>query len=279
MAEIWNKGAYSLNGTRDNYAIVNLNFDTLYFTGINPQLFPLYAPSQTQEITLAGKSGTWPYGEKQYMQMANLKINKIPGTREMPTTTLEASICYPYQTILSQNICIDGDIYSLEDNPICRNKGTYTFSGQGAPVAVTKLEVDMIPAGLTQGQTTSNGGQTTSMKLKPSFKITFRNVGNGIVFTSNEYLLTHEVCSLTNRLYEKDNINVLKIRAFLGNDELDCMSNSEVKLYSNEGSIRCEIPQAKVYQINRNYESLLTIQADYYYRTSTTKNIQIQRIY
>jgi len=279
MAEVWNKGAHDLNGSEDNYAVVNLNFDTLYFTGQNPQLYPLFAPSQTQKLTLQGKSQSWPTGEKNYMQMANLKVNKITGTREMPTTTVEASVCYPYETILSQSICMDGDIYNLETTPVCRNKGAYTFSGQGAPIAITKLEVDMIPAGLAQGQTTSLGEETSSMKLKPSFKITFTNVGKGVVFTSNEYLLTQELCSISNRLYEKDNINTLKIKVYLGNDELTCMTNSEVKLYSNEGSIRCEVPQGKVYQINRNYESLLTIQADYYYRTSTSKTVQINRVY
>ncbi len=278
-AEIWNKGAHPLNETGDNYAVVHLNFDTLYFKGQNQQIYPLFAPSQTQKLIIQGKSETWPTGEKTIMQMANLKVNEIPGVREMPKTTVEASICYPYTTILSQNICIDGDIYDLDKNPVCRNRGTYTFSGQGAPISIYKLEVDMIPAGLVQGETTTFGQQTTMMSLKPSFKITMRNVGGGVVFTPNIYLFTDEVCSISNRYYEKDNINVVRVKAYLGNEELKCIGDSELTLYSNEGSIRCEVPEGKTYQINRNYESLLTIQAEYYYRTSTTKTIQIRRTY
>ena len=47
MAEIWNKGAYSLNGSTGNYATLNINFDTLYFSGNQLEGFPLYDPQQT----------------------------------------------------------------------------------------------------------------------------------------------------------------------------------------------------------------------------------------
>ena len=293
IAEIWNKGAYSLNGSTGNYVTLNLNFDKLYFSGNIIEGFPLFEPSQTVWRTVQGKSQGMPYGERKLVQLASLKINSIPGTRESPKTIIDASVCYPYKTIISQMICIDSDIYGIDKSPVCRNRGTYTYSGQGAPVVISRIEADMIPAGIIGGSAAGSnpiigpGGilegieqgniDTESVLLKPSFNIVLRNAGQGLVFSNDDFRFTSDLCSITDRIFERDDLNRIRVIAYLGDTELKCRPSNIVTMRNNEGSVRCEVEEEAISIVNRNYETLLTVEAQYYYRSIVSTEITINR--
>ena len=53
-----------------------------------------------------------------------------------------ATLCYPYQTIASTDVCVVSDLQNLVEavKPICVPKDTITLGAQGAPVGVSKIE-------------------------------------------------------------------------------------------------------------------------------------------
>ena len=145
MVDVWNKGAYTPNMTED--IILNLRYDSLYFDELGAAGALLTLDPTGRIPPLAGKSDIWPQGERTITTLQVLRTREILGTREMPTTNLEAVVCYPYKTFLTQTVCLETDIFEIERNPICRNRGTYTHTSQGAPIAITKVDVDIIPVG------------------------------------------------------------------------------------------------------------------------------------
>jgi hypothetical protein len=282
MAEIWNKGAYTPGSEQNKLIYVSLNVDDVYLKLNDGEdrnnLFKYY---------LHGKQEGWPIGEKTIQPIGKLHVNDIPGTRESPSTKIEVNVCYPYKTYFSQTICVDKDIYNLEKNPICRNQKTYSYGGQGAPVIISKVEVDMVPVGIVHGSavvsqsiTDSEGrlvdighgmesGQ--SVIIAPHFTIYFRNADNGVILSySNQ-----NPCEIG-----PERGTVININGTLGTVPLNC-SNPEVMMYANEGSVRCTLDAQKLnsqYELNRNYELPLTIEAEYFYKTTEVKNIKIVRV-
>jgi hypothetical protein len=288
MAEVWNRGAFT-SDTKSNPPTppiyVSVNVDDVYFKlndgNYQENILPFY---------LAGKSQVWPIGEKTITIVGKLNVSKIQGTRESPTTKIEVSACYPYKTYFSESICVDTDIYSLETEPICRNQKTYSYpAGQGAPVIVSRIDVDMIPVGVesgsvsisqpildASGQIQDIGHGTIQGKdiiIEPNFRIYFRNVDQGVIlaFDGNN----NPCVSGPSAKGE-----VIKINASLGTTELIC-SKPEIMMYSNEGSVRCTLPANRVngqFELNRNYELPLRVEAEYFYKITSAKDVKIMRV-
>ncbi|MGV8169473.1 MAG: hypothetical protein ACP5N3_05440 [Candidatus Nanoarchaeia archaeon] len=313
LAQVWNKGAFSPRQKRERTEnfwnnelflpdkhdyepiFISLNYDQVYFSmttnvmAVNQEDL-LTGISDLQMLYLSGKSEVWPVGEKTIIPIANMRVNKIPGTRETPVTKMDISACYSYKTYFAQSICVDTDMYEIDKNPICKNLGTYSYSGQGAPVIVNKLEVDMVPVryeagtvnmsvpiiddqGSIQGLASNQQVEGKNLVIRPYFKIYFKNMDNGIILAADG---DENPC-----LEGPSNKGVaFKIRAALGNMPLTC-AKPEIKMYSSEGSVRCWLNESEVYgqyELNRNYELPLKLEAEYFYKVTETKEIRINRI-
>jgi hypothetical protein len=288
MAEIWNKGAFSpdtKSSQKTPPVYITVNVDDVYFK-LNDGNYQ----DNTLSVYLEGKSQVWPMGEKTIVPVGKLNVSEIPGTRESPTTKIEVSACYPYVTYFSESICVDTDIYNLETNPICKNQKTFTYpAGQGAPIIISGIDVDMIPVGVetnnvpisqpvldTNGQIQAIGHGTIAGKdiiIQPNFRIYFKNTDQGVILAYEE---GQNPC-LTGPASRGE---VIKINASLGNTVLEC-TKPEIQMYSNEGSVRCYLPASKVssqFELNRNYELPLRVEAEYFYKTTTVKDVQIIRV-
>src|SRR3972149_6188628 len=75
--------------------------------------------------------------------------------------TILGNLCYRYKTVAQPQVCIEKDPLSFTVKKAC-TAGDVSLSSQGAPIAVTKVE-------------------QLSTATKAQFKLTFRNVGRGIV--------------------------------------------------------------------------------------------------
>jgi hypothetical protein len=292
-AEIWNRGAYSIEktaGLEDRPIVVYLGLDPWYLSvQDNYKEAKIKKLEDKYELLLAGKSDAWQLGEKTIAPLAVLHVNPIVGTRESPTTRLDLFACYYYRTSFMENVCIDGDVYNIDPKPICKNKGTYTYSGQGAPVIVSRLDVDMVPAGLDEaaGKTTGSvpvldeagnivnitqGEQDVSrIAIRPSFRIHFTNAGRGIIFASTE---DSNPCLGDPREGES-----MRIKAKLGTIDLEC-SKPEMQLYGNEGTVRCALPDGTgdvPFTMSRNYMMPLTVEAEYFYMTTASRELKVER--
>jgi len=291
LANLWNKGAYTFNESRGDYGVVNIDYDPLYFNSSQNNQNKFYSDIPT--FQLAGKSLEWPNGEKLNKEISLLGVNNIPGTRESPKVKLTASACYPYMTVLTQEICVDVDAYKADQNPVCRNKGTYTYTGgQGAPVSITEVEVSMIPLGSQllnrpgSVADTDEEGRLIGMKesnensrlfiIQPYFKIKIKNAGDGLVMTRTENIEIKDICSPTTGDRTFNDINNLKIDAWLGGTKLTCNPNP-VRVLKDETQATCFLPREDASGVNRNYMSILTVKLDYVYRSFTERKITILR--
>jgi hypothetical protein len=114
-------------------------------------------------------------------------------------TALTATICYREETALSASVCIDRTPYGFQKiRKSCNPDAALTYAGQGAPVAVKKIET------VTERISDDDG----NLKIVPKFKIYIANVGNGMIIDKDNINLfctdkqvTGNPSGMINRVY------------------------------------------------------------------------------
>lgn len=222
-----------------------------------------YAGENRASFYLEGKSLLNPFGGK---DITTIRVNaqKFPETlSEIHTSSVLLATCYKYQTNLHENVCIDTDVYDLRNlDKACKVKDL-SLTNQGAPVAITKVEVEMLPH--------ENEG-----KIKPMFTIHVENKGNGEVIRPDEVAIENACSSKSLKIKEND-LNVVYINTYLSGKEygLDCVPPS-IKLRSKKGFIRCSLKEGKEKQYG-TYESPLIIELYYGYMQTIAKEVEIKK--
>lgn len=281
--ELQNEGAFSLHPTDGNnrrgYIIVD--YDSLYLDYIDGRLD---SDDKTTPFYLEGRSLVYPRGERNVINLGSFEVPEITRGLGQPSTTIKLDACYPYETTLTHTVCLDNDIFEEQTNPVCRNRGTYRFSGQGAPIVIREVEVTMIPEGLSRDgqaslpielpdwvESSDDIPQDEQFRLRPRFEIELENRGRGNVFLQDGEQSIKDHClqfsaSESNRVY---------VQARLLTEELNCNNDNIVRLRNGKGSIMCELDG--VIERSNNIEDQLTIDAFYMYRTQTDKEIELIR--
>ena len=163
-----------------------------------------------------------------------------------------------------------GHVYGFKKREKPCEAGTLTLSSQGAPVAVTKIESEMLP------------DKDNPSIIKPRFIITVKNLGNGEVIQKEK---VEAACSSQPIGYKEwNNIN---IKAYISNmddeNKLDCDITEEgtqdgvIILKQKEDSIRC------AYEPGFNEEkgafaSPLYIILDYGYTDTISREVKIKKV-
>ncbi|MBN1793123.1 hypothetical protein JW826_05560 [Candidatus Woesearchaeota archaeon] len=265
---IENRGAHSIVG--NDQAILTLGYDPFYVSaskeGAKENMLFGASSVVIKGLNLVGKSRYYPTGSKLFFHFPYLMAKNVTGQRSKPETQLFASLCYPYSTTLSQLVCIDFDIYDDNArNQACKQQDI-SLSDQGAPVAVTLVEVDNQPVG--------NG------LVRPFFTIHIENVGGGTVLSPSDSGLEMEKACMIQEL-DKQDFNRLKIEAWLSNNiKLDCAPD-EVRLTLDEGIVRCSVSGEDLNRAlawRQNYEAPLTVNLTYFYMNTLKKDMEIKRI-
>jgi len=211
--------------------------------------------AKTQSINLEGRSLHNIYGEEE-----KYFFDFTSGTVDEMTThhlsNIYATACYLFQTIASTAVCVDTDIYDeKQSDKVCTSKD-HSLSSQGGPVAVKKIEYDMIPIG--------------DNEVKPVFKIWVQNVGNGMVIEKNSI---SEACS-SSSLTREDDLGIISVNVELGDQRLDC-SPIPMKLQKDQDYVRCELTEG-ISTDFITYQSILKITLDYGYTFTVSKSIDIK---
>ena len=201
LLKVRNNGAYDI---KEKKGTITIGREKDYVTGLvqatSTKVGILSGDSASFDVD--GKSILNPYGEEILLQW-NAKTGKLDPQSEIKQSVITATLCYPYQTILTTTLCIDPDVFGLRPGKkACNVKDMGFSSGQGAPIAVTKIEQQMIPQGDS---------------IKPQFLIFLENRGRG---TPVNILNYHDICakpfSDTKNLW-----NTVRIKAFAsGNKQL-----------------------------------------------------------
>ncbi|MFH1072113.1 MAG: hypothetical protein V1743_01660 [Nanoarchaeota archaeon] len=262
-----NKGAFDVvksqdesgNALSNSYAVIALTYDPYYLLLSSEDTGARQDVDQAQRrIYLRGKSVYHPRGEGESFEFG-FHANKLEGQREQPQTTILFTLCYPYETRLSKEVCIDKDFYNLDERKkVCTIKDLSFSQGQGAPIVISKIE----PRALRISQDTL-----------VEFNIVVENAAGGNVITYDKNKEIADQCISAKP--DNDEWNQVNIEAYLLGQKLDCKSGT-IKLLENKGEIRCRTSQA-VSGEARNFLSVLQVKLDYLYQSSISKNIQIVR--
>jgi hypothetical protein len=211
---------------------------------------------------IEGKSKYMKKGEIQIASIV-LKARNIDDTLNKIESSIILNSCYKYSTILSKTICIDTDPYNQNVvKKVCQVSDISTTSGQGAPVAITKVEQKVIP-----------GNSVDSVRVQ--FTIHAKNVDNGIILNDNNY---KQVC--TGEKYTKEDYNIIKIKSLKFSDyeypsEIKCSFDT---LKETEGDYYTVCTLNEEYSIPKTmltFETPLTIELSYGYKISEPVKIEI----
>ena len=220
-------------------------------------------------IRIDGKSVFNLNGGEDYVTINGI-TKKIGVQSETHPSTILATACYGYQTVLGTSACIDTDIFDTGlRKKSCQAKSLDFREGQGAPLAITKIEPQMLP-------------DQDSNKIKPHFIIFIENKGKGQVIRQTKVQDACTKSSLTISPLTIEDFNRITIRAFLSGNQLNCnVGNNpgdiEVRLREEKGMVRCTLEEG----IDRTQDAFmapLRIEMDYGYTFTISKDITIEKI-
>jgi len=238
ILEIYNKGNHDLAGS-DCY---------LQITGFDPNI--VQGIDYVQSCgDISGKSvynldGGW--NQVEYM---STNIVLPDGSYEY-SPNLNLVWCYAYETQAAASICVDPLFYQVtSEQKACEPRDVSMGSGQGGPVGVSYVGVDMV-------------GDTAI------FEISFRNLGSGRVLSPYSDI---SQCGGSNLDYS--DLDVLQFTAEMtGGSLIDCTpSDGKVRMSNGAGKAVCK------FRISGSsaFETPLIINMDYNYIENTQKTVQI----
>lgn len=273
-----NQGAYDIGF--DNNGILVITPETGYFD-ISPykeekeENKNVWGEDETRYFRIRGRSIYDNVGGEEMVDI-NLKARKTGSLSLVHPSTIFATACYAYKTELSTSICIDPDIYNLKPGEkACQVKDLSFASGQGGPVAITKVELGIIPVG--------------EDKVKPRILVYIENKGKGEIVKDYEEACGKEISKGEQEKY----FNLIKMEAHISGKEgmqLDCIPKKPeqktpeeklgfVRLKGKTDVVRCELKEGQegVPKDADAYVTPLTINISYGYIETITKNFNIKK--
>jgi len=224
---------------------------------------------ESASFKIMGKSLSNPVGDELFIYSA-LKARELSSLSSVHSSSIFATICYPYQTKLSTSVCIDPDIYNFKpEEKACESKNLVFSGGQGAPVAITKIEVQMV---------------SEDDEVKPLFLVHVEDKGGGEVVKRDGYF---DACGAgintekeTDKLYKYFNVvNIHKADTKLSKFQLDCKQGDEedeIVLTGKKGIFRCS-PKEWELENKNAYVAPLSIVLNYGYTKTISKEFNIEK--
>ncbi|MDP3765143.1 MAG: hypothetical protein Q8R04_01390 [Nanoarchaeota archaeon] len=272
LIKVKNNGAYSI---KNGQAILSLGVEKDYtkktdlLTGGRINSFE--GLSNAASFGLEGKSSINPIGSEEVISY-NLVAGKVDPQSETHTSTVIATLCYPYKTVLTGNVCVDTDVNNLRPaKKVCNMQDLVFGNGQGAPVVVTNIEVNMLPV--------ISSGTESAARIKPQFLIYIENKGPGTVIKEES---VRDFCTKSGT--EHKNLNVVYVDAYLSNTKLRCQLDVEtspterghIKLKDKKDIMWCDLAEG-IPAVQDPYLSPLKIELSYGYTQSISANYIIQK--
>lgn len=244
LVNVKNKGAYDLG--REECFIQITGFDPSIISG----LADTRSCSDGLGDELEGKSIYNLQGTENQLEFRSGNI-QLHDSITSYNPKLNVVACYHYQTNAAPQVCVDPQQYNVaEEQKICEPQNVGLGGGQGGPVGVSNVNLNMVGN-------------------KAIFDITIQNSGTGRVLNPNTADIRN--CATSNFAYT----DVDRVRYdvnLLGGSLISCSPNDgEVRLSNNQGKIICK------FEVNSNtaIQTPLIIDLDYNYLQSYQKDINI----
>lgn len=242
VLQLDNKGTYPEEGAPQGKVFLT-GFDLNAINGLweDQNLFPKDLP---------GKSPVNPLGSRGLKVYKDGEI-RVPFDNERYETQLQATVCYKYRTTATPSMCIDPEPNNIIQNKACTVSTKSLAGGQGAPVALTRLEPR-----ITQDEV--------------FFTAYVENVGGGKVVTLNGF----SNCPFDLDYRDVDQVLVSMRTQFGGVGDCNPKGTSAdpVRLVGGGGVITCSFKNPGGAAFTTPVEVLI----DYAYTKSIKKPLEIQ---
>jgi len=240
--EIFNKGAYDLEDGFGKVVLSGYDGDAIKFSNFDYDgKYSEHALPFVMAKGLYAKDGGYDILEVTEDGEVSVPFGETYKPNIMATT------CYLYETLASPTICVMSSVEEMkEQDEICRQTHT-TMTDQGGPVAVTKVEEDILQQML-------------------GVRITIENVGNGEVFDQNAFT----ECPFNLERTQKDIVDV-SIDLVDSGEPICEPKDMRVPLYFGKGTIYCRIP----IEMHTSYTAPLDITLDYGYTSSISRQFTL----
>lgn len=237
MVEVENQGAYDINNIE------------LSLTGIRQQYTKVIGDSKKTVEKLPGKSINFPEGSKEIVSFQLENFKRLP--KDKHTELIRINACYPYQTVASAQICINPtmEVAGLSQaQSVCKADQSISLSGgQGAPIAVTRIEQTTTPTDFDKGI------------YELELKIHISNLGKGEVFEESG-------CNGVKNVKIAD-INFHTFRLGSG-----IVCNNQIELESKDNILTCT---AEINSQMGAFPTPFTIELSYWYEDKVEKTIEV----
>lgn len=249
MIQVENRGTSTI-GTVGGDRIYLSGFDQSIITGINN-----YGESIPE---LEGRSAYVPQGGFDTVSFKGTIASLVGKRIDKYTPTILATACYNYETVASAQVCIDPNPYATTSVQKVCTPATVATGSQGAPIAVTAVELTPSPG-------------------KTRFAVRISNVGGGDVFRNgNQYL---DKCSPFAQGLGFDEVDYVQVVSMTISDEsiresckpLD--DSQHVRLTNGQATLFCELSNVRG---QTPYLTPLNIVLKYGYRQSIATQIEIR---
>lgn len=242
LAELENRGTADVSGT-NCYAHLS-GYDETIIRGMDREKY--CGPN------LWGKSSVYPEGGFDTIEFKTDYV-RLPFGVDSLKQKFILTTCYDYETIASPIVCIDPNLYKVRAlKEACTVRDVTVSGGQGAPVAVTRVDVDMLG------------------RDKVAFRIHIRNVGGGTVLRRGISLAGRGSNSCPYNL-DYDDYNIIDYDIRMSGGTLESCSPDQARLIDNEASIFCKFWVSG----DNSYTTPLQIGLGYSYMDSISKTVDI----
>lgn len=248
--ELSNRGAYDISSEDPGYIFVSHDDLYLEFVGLSSQ-YP------ENLFTLDGRTRFYE-GSETFVNL-HFRSRDIQRFSEQVSTNVLATVCYPYESNVNAQVCIESNRNPDAGGLACRNSPVSPPT-PAAPIGVDQVEVRTGRA-MVQGEEV----------LVPQFRIAVRNFGPGIPSSAG--------CIESNSSL----LNTVSFSASVLNEPLVCQSSAGeglLRFSRGRAIVTCTLDENSEMAFSTNlgnFLSLLSVDMQYTYRESIRTDLVVQR--
>ncbi|MBS3128315.1 hypothetical protein J4410_04175 [Candidatus Woesearchaeota archaeon] len=212
MLEVENRGSFPIGG----------GIDRVYLSGFDPSLITGVPIGGEPLLDIEGRSVFNPNQGGIDTVEFRANIRPLGPQTDKYATTLLATACYGYKTVATANVCIDPDPFSrTSEQKACVAGGTTSLGSQGAPVAVTQVQIEPSPS-------------------RTVFRIFIQNVGGGTPI--RDVTLLNKCSPYDAYGLEFDEVEYVSLESVeVAGVQPRCKPQQEIRLTNGQGIIVCHL--------------------------------------
>lgn len=241
---------------------VPANGALLKLSGYDPALFDFPNNGYLRLQRLEGTADI-PDGYSNYFTLGGIGIRSGFLNENLPqiSSNFIITLCYPYETISSAEVCINPDIYNRNPKPGSCRPGSAKVYNSDSPVSITSVQERYI--------SNDNG----NMKVK--FDITVSNSGGGKLWSAENDNYEFECgTKIVNNIREIQNKILIK-SVSLGDMKLDCQGSGggQIITLGSSSTFSC---LGTINNVVGPYTTQLKINLEYGNSISVSKRVTIK---